>query len=148
MKINVKWIRDLHVCGVTLIGIPDPENTVNKRFGKKRLRYFAAAIAMHCVAGGTFHGGLVHHGELACQWGWHNMEGGSISPGGLTLVLTWLMAGRGVASMGGGGKAKVSLLPKPLELQFLLCSYTKGSEGYNNPSALTQDHRMQNPWPS
>ena len=35
----------------------------------------------------------------------HHSEGGGISMGGggLTLVLTWLMAGRGVASRGGGG---------------------------------------------
>ncbi len=38
--------------------------------------------------------------------------------GVLTLVQSRLMAGRGVASMGGGGKAKVSLLAKPFELQY------------------------------
>ncbi len=47
-------------------------------------RYFVASIAMHCVMGG----------------GWH------IPGRGLTVVLTWLMTGRGVASVclcvGGG----------------------------------------------
>ena len=37
-------------------------------------------------------------GGGGASWGWHFPLGGSISlVGGLTLVLTWLMVGRGAA---------------------------------------------------
>ena len=48
--------------------------------------------------------------------------------GGLTLVLTWLMAG-GMASMGGGlPKPKVTLLAKPLELQYYFAPFSKAAK--------------------
>ncbi len=65
----------------------------------KKPRYFAAAIAMHILWrerlhfpwGGDFGPNLVD------DW-----QGGGISLGGVTLVLTWLMTGRGWHIHGGG----------------------------------------------
>ena len=58
---------------------------INQRFGP-RCEGTSPPIAMHYAGGGRVVAhfmGVAHHG------GWH-------IPGGLTLVLTWLMAGRGV----------------------------------------------------
>ena len=80
--------------------------------------YFAATTASrgwHVGWGGTFHGGW-HISGGGGSWGWH-------IPGRLTLVLTWLMAGRGVASIGGPPKPKVLLLAKPLELQYYFAPF-------------------------
>ena len=58
----------------------------------QRPRYFAAAILIHMVVSRGWH----------IMGGWHISLGGGLCPGGgLTLVLTWLMTSRGVASMGG-----------------------------------------------
>ena len=51
---------------------------------------------------------------VAHEWGWY------ISGEGLTLVLTWLMAR--------GGKPKVSILVKPLELQNYLAPFSKAAK--------------------
>ncbi len=48
---------------------------------------------------------------------WHASGGGHI-PGGLTLVLTWLMAGRGINQ----------LLVKPLELHNSLAPFSKAAK--------------------
>ncbi len=49
-----------------------------------------------------------------------------ISVGGLTLVLTWLMAGRGGAYMG-GGEQKVSSSLKPVERQGYFAPFLKAA---------------------
>ncbi len=56
--------------------------------------------------------------------------GGGTFHGGLTLVLTWLMAGGGGIHGGGGGppKPKVSLLGKPLELQDYFAPFSKAAK--------------------
>ena len=55
----------------------------------------AAAIVIHYARGWHISGGGACQWGVACQWG------GSISRGLLTLVLTWLIASRGVTSMVG-----------------------------------------------
>ncbi len=87
---------------------------VNWRFGPK------GAAASHTrgergVGGGTSVGG------------WHIPGGGC-----LTLVFTWLIANGGGGMIhwegSGGGKAKVLLLPKPLELQYYFAPFSKAAK--------------------
>ena len=74
----------------------------------QRLMYFAAA-------GWHFPWGWPVSGWWPISEGWH-FSWGVAYPWGLTLVLTWLMAGRG-HPWGGPPKPNVLLLAKPLELQ-------------------------------
>ncbi len=58
--------------------------------------------------------------------GWGGVSVGGILLKGLTLVLTWLMAGGGGIY---GGKLKVSLLVKPLEVLFCdFAPFTKAAK--------------------
>ncbi len=47
--------------------------------------------------------------------------------GGLTLVLTWLMASRAGGNAIYGGKAKILLFMKPLELQYYFAPFSKAT---------------------
>ncbi len=116
-----------------------------------------------CVSGGVAHlGGVactvgggtsvcigMFSGRVACSVGGGSSVGAGTSvgvgmlsgewhiPGGLTLVLTWLMASRGQA------KPKVLLLEKPLELQYiLLCASFKGIEVKGWPWDQSSDRIM------
>ena len=86
---------------------------------------------------GTFYGGSTSVGVTHFM-GWHISEEWHI-PRGLTLVLTWLMAGKGAASMG-GGKTMALLLVKPLELQKGTVLLERGNALLKNSTKL----RLQN----
>ena len=83
-----------------------------------------------CQWGGTFHGGStsVGGGGMVCQWR------GDISLGGLTLDLAMRPLVLQGASM--GGKPKVSLLVKPLELQYYFTPFSKAAK-YQTRVVLT-----------
>ncbi len=79
-------------------------------------------VAHHC---GVAHsmlrwhisGGMAHQWGVAHQWGWHIIEG---------VAHLWGVAHQwGMASMGGSPKPKVSLLVKPLELQYHISKAAK-----------------------
>ena len=83
------------------------------------------------VGGGMFSGGSTSVGAEH-HWGWHVQWGGTsvgvayISLGGWFWSLyTWLM---GVGIHGGQAKARVSLLPKPLELQYYFAPFAKAAK--------------------
>ena len=77
--------------------------------------YFAAAshamhhseqVGWHVSGGWHFPWGWCIMWGMALSMGGGMSMGGGTFHGGLTLVLAWLMAGRGVASMGGGVKQR------------------------------------------
>ncbi len=92
-----------------------------------KAEYFAAAIyhALQHGEGGTFHGGGVDFGPDLVEdqrWGGIHVGGGGVH-GGLTLVLTWLMAGGGVTSIEGAGKPKVWSSLNQRQREKNLCVY-------------------------
>ena len=87
-----------------------------------KAKVFAAAIPMHCAREGVASPSrVVHHGGgMSVVGRWHISGGFEFGP---YLVDDWQC---GVASIWGGGvKPKVSLLAKPVELQYYFAPFQR-----------------------